>query len=329
MLSRVADSIYWMARFVERAENLGRFIDVTSNLMLELPESAAKPWQPLVSTTGDHEWFAKRYGRATQENVIRFLTFDLEYPGSILSSLFSARENARSIRETISSEMWEHLNEFYFTVNRAAGSEQILESPYDFFREIKLAGHMFKGITDSTMSHGEGWHFARLGRLLERADKTSRMLDVKYYILLPTIYDVGTPIDDLQWSAVLHSVSGFEMYRKRYHGITPMRVVEFLLLDREFPRAVQYCLITGEESLHAISGTPRGTFRNVAEQRMGQLRSELAYTSVGEIVERGPHEFIDGLQTSLNDIGKGIYETFIAMHVTASGDGPVDAAAGI
>jgi uncharacterized alpha-E superfamily protein len=209
--------------------------------------------------------------------------------------------------------MWEQINLFYYMVREAGTSQQALESPHDFFHEIKNASHLFKGITGSTMSHGEGWQFARLGRLLERADKTSRILDVKYYILLPAVQDVGSPIDDLQWSAVLRSVSGFEMYRKRHHGITPHRVVDFLVFDREFPRAIQYSVIAAEDCLHSISGTPTGTFRNPAEQRMGQLRMELAYTQVDEILNAGLHEFLDTLQNKLNTVGDAIYETFITM----------------
>ena len=176
-----------------------------------------------------------------------------------------------------------------------------------------MSSHLFTGITDATMSRGEGWHFARLGRMLERADKTSRILDVKYFTLLPSVEDVGTPIDDLQWSAVLRSVSGFEMYRKRHHGITPKRVAGFLILDRLFPRAIMHCIDAANKSLHAISGSPEGTFWNVAEKRLGQLRGELAYAEIDEIVSFGLHEFLDALQVKLNGVGDGIFQTFIAM----------------
>lgn len=313
MLSRVADSIYWMSRNVERAENLARFIEVTFNLMLDLPEESGEQWEPLVSTTGDHAWFFERYRTATRENVIRFLAFDAEYPNSIFSCVRIARENARSIRETMSSEMWEHLNNIYHLVSQAGRQQGVLESPQDFCHEVKMASHLFNGITDGTMSHGKGWHFARLGRMLERADKTSRLLDVKYFLLLPRVYDVGTPLDDLQWSAVLRSVSGFEMFRKRHHGITPERVVGFLVLDRLFPRAIMHCIDAANESLHAISGSPLGTFWNPAEQRLGRLRSELAYAHVEEIIAGGLHEFLDALQTKMNAVDKAIHETFIAM----------------
>lgn len=313
MLSRVADSIYWMSRYVERVENIGRFIDVTLNIMLDLPVGTPEQWLPLVMATGDHDWFHKKYGEATQQNVIQFLTFDREYSHSILSSLTAARENARSIRETISSEMWEQLNQFYYFVRDAARSGSLPNNPHDFFHEVKMSSHLFEGITDHTMSHNEGWHFRRLGQYVERADKTSRILDVKYFVLLPTAGDVGTPVDDLQWSAVLRSVSGFEMYLKRQHVIHPDRVVEFLLLDREFPRAIRFCVNEAEESLRAISGTAPGKVTNLAEERMGELSTELANASVDVIIRGGLHEFLDSLQTKLNGIGDAVYSTFIAL----------------
>jgi uncharacterized alpha-E superfamily protein len=313
MLSRVADGIYWMSRYVERAENLARFVDVTLNLMLDLPPGSAEQWQPLVSTTGDSDYFASRFGTATQETTIHFLTFDREYPNSILSCLHKARENARSIRETIASEMWEQLNAFYHFVRDAAQSEQLLDSPSEFFDEIKKQSHLFKGVTDSILTHAEGWHFLRLGRLLERADKTSRLLDVKSFFLLPRGPHVDTSIDDLQWSSVLRSVSGFEMYRKKHGALTPRDIIEFLLLDTEFPRAIQYCVMEAEESLHLISGTPMGKFRNAVEKRMGRLHAELAYSQVDEILQQGLHDFLDGLQQKLNEVGAAINETFFAM----------------
>jgi uncharacterized alpha-E superfamily protein len=312
MLSRVADSIYWMSRYVERAENLARFADVTHNMSLDLPPEFEKQWVALVYASGDHEYFEEHYGSPTRENVIQFLTFDRDYAGSILSCVYAARENARSVRESISSEMWEQLNQFYITVRDAANAGP-LQSPNDFFQYIKNASHLFVGITVTTFSQGEAWHFSRLGRVLERADKTSRILDVKYFTLLPSVQDVGTPIDDLQWSAVLRSVSGFEMFRKRHHGITPKRVVGFLVLDRQFPRAIMHCIDVAYRSLHTITGSPEGTFWNVADKRLGQLRSELAYSTVDEIIGMGLHEFLDAIQGKLNDIGEGIYQTFIAM----------------
>src|ERR1017187_3014573 len=263
MLSRVADSIYWMSRYIERAENVARFIDVNLNLMLDLPAGSTQQWWPLVDTTGDHEEFTRRYGAATQQSVMQFLTFDADNPNSILSCLRAARENARSVREIISSEMWEQLNKFYLMVTSAVASPEVLEDPHEFFNGVRMSSHLFAGVAEATMTHGEAWHFSRLGRMLERADKTSRILDVKYFILLPTIADVGTTVDDLQWAAVLRSASAFEMYRKTHGRIGPRRVVEFLLLNAEFPRAIHHCLIASRESVHAISGTPRSEERRV------------------------------------------------------------------
>ena len=319
MLSRVAESIYWMSRYIERAENVARFMDVNLRLMLDLPSGASEQWEPMVNTTGDHKLFAAKHPIATRENVIQFLAFDATYPNSILSCLRSARENARSVREIISSEMWEQLNQFYLMVNDAAQSRETMDEPTEFFAAVRNASHSFMGATNATMSHGEGWHFARLGMELERADKTSRILDVKYFILLPTPADVGSPIDDIQWAAVLRSASAFEMYRKRHGRIMPEKVVDFLLLDREFPRAIHYCLIKSEESLHLISGTPLGTFRNRAEQRLGQLRSDVAFAQVGDIITNGLHEFLDGFQTRLNLVGDAIFETFFAIRLLEEG----------
>ncbi|MBI3757268.1 MAG: alpha-E domain-containing protein [Deltaproteobacteria bacterium] len=313
MLSRVADNLYWISRYIERAENVARFVDVNLHLMLDLPGGAAEQWEPLVITTGDEAFFAERYGAATRENVIEFLTFDRANPNAILTCLRIARENARAVRQTISSEMWEQVNTFYLMVTDSAARDRVREAPYEFFREVKLASHLFEGLTNATMSHGEGWHFCRLGRLIERADKTSRILDVKYFLLLPAVADVGSPIDDIQWAAVLRSASALEMYRKRHHHLTPDQIVDFLLLDREFPRSIHYALIKADESLHALSGTQVGTFCNVAEQRMGQLRAELTYTRVQDIIAAGLHEFLDALQTKLNVIGASIFETFFAL----------------
>jgi uncharacterized alpha-E superfamily protein len=314
MLARVADSIYWMSRYVERAENVARFIEVNLNLMLDLPAGAAQQWQPLVATTGDSEEFAKRYDTATQQNVFQFLTFDEENVNSIRSCLRLARENARSVREIISSEMWENLNEFYLRVNSAeAGSRT---DPQDVLRAIKRSGHLFTGVTDATMTHNESWHFCQLGCMLERADKTSRILDVKYFLLLPTAADVGTTSDDIQWAAVLRSASAFEMYRKRHGRIAPERVVEFLLFETEFPRAIQYCLQRARTSVHAISGTPAGMFRHPVERLFGELCSELAYARVEAIISGGLHEYLDRLQTRINQIGGEISETFFAARGT-------------
>lgn len=318
MLSRVADSLFWLSRYVERAENVARFVEVNLHLMLETP-SAHHQWLPLVAITGDLAEFQKKYGEPTQQSVIRFLAFDEENPNSILSCLHAARENARSTREITSSEMWEQLNTFYLFVADAAAHWGGIENLHRFFTTVKESSHTFCGITDATMTHGEAWHFMHMGRMIERADKTSRILDVKYYILLPDSTEVGTPIDEIQWAAVLRSASAFEMYRKRHGRIEPREIVQFLMFNLEFPRAVRFCLNSARDSLHAISGTQLGQFRSSPERLFGQLCSDLAYLAVEEVIAKGLHEFIEELQDKLNRVGTGIHETFFARRAPIQG----------
>lgn len=323
MLSRVADSIYWMNRYLERAENVARFVDVNLNLLLDLPGSADEQWEPLVQTTGDELLFRERFGQATQENVLAFLTFDAGNPNSVFSCLGAARENARSVRETISSEMWEQINKFYLMVRSAAAAGGVLENPHNFYTDVKMASHLFMGITDATMSHGEAWHFGRLGTLLERADKTSRILDVKYFVLLPSVTDVGTSIDDIQWSAVLKSTSAFEMYRKRHGRLAPDLVADFLILDKEFPRSIRSCVVNAEESLHTIGGSPMSAFNNVAERSLGRIRSELDYAQIQEIITGGLHEFHVELRSKLFSVGNDVFDTFFATRSSLNSLTPI------
>lgn len=321
MLSRVASSIYWVNRYIERVENYARFIEVNLNLSLDLPRGTVEQWEPLVATTGDHEMFVARYGKATKETVLHFLVADAENQNSILSCLLGARENARSVKEIISSEMWEQVNRFYLMVRDAVTRGMSHQDLHAFLADVKAASHLLWGITDATMSHGEGWHFARLGRLLERADKTSRILDVKYFILLPTADEVGTPFDIIQWSDLLKSASALEMYYKRYGRIAPDDVAAFLILEPTFPRAIRYCLIKAEDSLHAISGSERGSYQNLAEKRLGRLRAELDFVDIEDCVTGGLHEFVDHFQARLNQVGEAIFETFFAprrVHHTGS-----------
>jgi len=169
---------------------------------------------------------------------------------------------------------------------------------------------MFQGITDATMSHNEAWHFVRLGRMIERAEKTSRILDVKYFILLPSTRTVDTPYDDLHWSAVLKSVSGFEMYRKKYGRILPRNIVELLIMDRQFPRAILFCIIRANESLHAITGTSLASSEALSEQLMTSLTDELNTATVDMIIRGGLHEYLDRLQTKMNAVGDGLLADF-------------------
>lgn len=313
MLSRVAESIYWMARYVERAENVARIMDANYHMILDLPPGVGEQWEPLVVTSGDEELFKELYQDFTRENVVQFLTFDSRNPNSILSCLHNARENARSVREWISSEMWQQVNTFYLMVKDASRHAEVLELPHEFFVEIMMASHLFAGLSENTMTHGEGWEFARLGRMLERADKTTRIIDVKYFILLPSVDYVGMPYDHILWGALLRSASAFEMYRKRFGQIVPDQILEFLILDSEFPRAIHHCLIMAEIALRNISGTMRGRFTNRAEKSLGRLLADLDYIQVEEIKAFGLHEFLDSTQTRLNQIGAAVSEAFFAI----------------
>lgn len=315
MLSRVAESVYWMSRYIERAENVARFVEVNEHLMLDLPAGLPPQWGPLVEITGDAEAFHKAYSAADQEEVCWFLTFDPNNPNSIISSLRAARENARSIREILSSAVWGEINEAYLYVENQANSSS--ELSYDFLRHVVRASHSVEGATNATLSHSEAWHFSRIGRLLERADKTTRIVDIRYFMLLPTPADVGSPTDDLHWTAVLQSVSALEMYRQRHGMVRLDRTAEFLILDPDFPRSVRNCLRRADESLHAITGTRPGTFRNLAERSLGRLVSSLDYTAVDEVIIAGLHEFLDQLQVGLNEVGDALQSSFFAPRIAS------------
>lgn len=317
MLSRVAESIFWMSRYVERAENVARFIDVNDNLTLGEGVDLSEQWAPLVYTTGDHELFAKLYGEPHRDSVLRFLAFDSRNPNSIFSCVAAARENARSVRESITVPMWEQVNKFYLMVQSALQNQRFAAEPNQFCDMVKHASHSLIGTTDATMSHGEAWHFSRIGRLLERADKTSRIVDVQYFHLLPDIQDVGTTLDVVRWSALLKSASALTMYRRVHGRITPEEVAQFLILDRDFPRSMRFCLIRAQESISEITGSRPGTFSCRSEQLAGRLRSEMDYTAVEDIVRQGMHEYIDGVQGRLNEVGDALQKDFFTLDTDA------------
>ena len=310
MLSRVADSIYWMNRQIERAENVARATETTLDLSLEGTVDHGRLWNALVCAFGDQADFWARYGAADQERVFEFLAFDTANPNSIVRCLQEARENARTIRDLISSPMWEEINKCYLLVRTAAGTNGRGGDPREFLDDVKRASQLVNGVTDVTMSHGEAWHFARMGRLVERADKTSRVLDVEHFFG-PVAHDGR---DAVQWSAVLKSASALEMYRKQYGAVSRQSVAEFLVLDRHFPRAMHFCLLEAEESLLAVTGGIKGAYSTVAEQRLGRLRAELDYAHIDEILDGAGalHGFIDTFQLRLNAASDAIHDTFFA-----------------
>lgn len=313
MLSRVAESFYWMQRYRERAENVARLLEVNLHLSTDAPSSIGNQWEPMILTTGGHKLFTEKYKTANEKNVIHFLTLDAENPNSILSCLRLARENARSIRETIASEIWDEINTAYLFAQKAALSKSFPGTPYHFFNRIKRQCQLITGIADTCMSHGEAWYFGRMGNLLERSDMTTRMLDTKYFMLLRSVEDIGTPFDNIQWMALLKSASALDTYRKAWQLVSPPHVVDFLFLDAFFPRSVLYCLKGIEQSLSVISDyeaekQPQHPYRVTEE-----LVTELERMNGRGILAQGLHEFIDDLQLKIMKVDQSIYDRYFAL----------------
>lgn len=311
MLSRVANSLYWMGRYLERADNVARFIDVTSRLILDTGwENDSTQWEPLVRASGDDSDFIARYASFDEKNVVTFLTFDTDNPNAIISCVQQLRENARTVREIISSELWESINRLYHFVEKHSRKRQN-EDLQAFFIAIHDANHQISGLIENTMSHGEGWHFLQMGRFLERADKTARMLDVKYFLLLPNPYDVDSPYDAVQWGAVLKSVSGFEMYCKQFHRTNYRDVTQFLVFDAQFPRAMKFCIHRVAASLQSI--TMLIGVDSPATASVKDLKDMLDKTDTSHILGEGLHEFVDRFQVGLNAIDDAIYKAFFEL----------------
>ena len=317
MLSRVAESIYWLGRYMERAENYARFIDVNFNLMLDLPPGSKEQWEPLVTATGDLSIYLEYHSEFERVKAIHFLAFDRRNPNSLFSSISNARENARTVREKITKETWEKLNEIYlFMKEGVAQKVWEREDPREFITDVKYRIQLLYGIGDNSVSRTEGWQFLRLGQFLERADKTSRILDVKYHILLPSAKEIGGPLDILHWMALLKSVSGFNTYRQVYGNIDPAHIVEFLVLNKHFPRSIFYCISAAMTSLQTISeGSAKG-FSNLAEKRLGALCAQLEFYDINDVIDNGLHEFLDDLQRKLNMISDAIHTTFFSVQET-------------
>lgn len=314
MLCRVADSLFWMSRYLERAENQARFIDVTLNIALGFRGREEDLWSSLIHSSGDIETFQKHYPTTSRENVLRYLLFDRNNMNSVVNCLAFARENARSIRENLTTPLWEAINRFYLRVrSSAADSDRVLNQPHPFLERIKRSANQVSGVASGTWSHGEAWNFSRLGILLERADKTSRILDVKYFILLPNPQHIGSQVDVVQWAALLESTSALQTYRRTHGRILPANVVDFLILDPNFPRSLRFCVREANCCLRAISGTSEGDICNPAEQQLGELNAELSHARAAEIIAGGLHQFVDSFQSRLNSVGMAISETFFLV----------------
>ena len=299
MLSRVADSLYWINRYVERAENISRFVEVSEAMALDCPPGSAEPWLPLIDASGDRELFDELYPAGGPEQVVEFLVRAEANPYSVVNCIAIARENARQIRDVITTEMWEQLNDTYWTLLDSEGFWK--QQPQEQLRDIRRACQLFYGITDATLSRDLSWHFSRLGRLLERADKTTRILDVKYFLLLPTPDEVGGVLDELQWISLLRSAGAYQMFRQsQQQAIEPKAVAAFLLLDPIFPRSVRYCLGRIDETLRIVRGQAVPGAPDELECLSGLTLARWSYTSIDELIAGGLHESIDDLQSDLN-----------------------------
>ncbi len=326
MLSRVADSLYWMSRYIERAENNARIADVNLQLMLDLTHQPdfdpQQQWQPIISSLEENALFASLYAKPDGRAAIDFVSLQKKNPNSIYSCLSEARENARTTREQISSEMWEQVNRLYLFVKSDHARKLLRSSPYQFFQRVIAGSHLFQGITHATNTHGEGFHFMRIGRLIERADCTSRLLDVKYHILLPSGESVGGNVDTIQWMSVLKSCSALEAYRKAYvDRVAPWKVAEFLITHSGFPRSIRFCVDFLDEALHCISGSDESRYANEAERLSGRLRSDLDYATIGEIFKSGLHEYLASIQKRLVEISNATYDTYCRSQLATDDSG--------
>ena len=334
MLSRHADSCYWIGRSVERAEAVARMVDVHYHSGLEsfLPmaleeiridsgEVRPLPWHSVLTISGNPNDYFTRFGLLTDRSLLYFFAFDAENPNSIFSTWKSARENARAIREEISSEMWECLNIAYLRMRDWDIDRVIAGGPHEFFKMVENDSHLFQGILNRTLSMGESRDWIDIGRFMERGDQTTRLLDVRYHDLLSP-KDENTPPGSLEaveesldmhnWIAVLKSVSAFEMYRKTHQdGIKPINVVQFLVLNPQFPASVRHCVERVDGCLHRISGTGRDSAGTDPERLIGRLRADLLYLNAGEVVSGDLHDFLSQVQARFITIGNAISQTYL------------------
>jgi uncharacterized alpha-E superfamily protein len=320
MLSRVANCLYWMSRHIERAENTARLVDVNLQLLLDISNlddlSLAEHWMPVIQSSGDEELFHTLHEQTTGANVTEFLVFQSENPNSIFSAISQARENARMVRDQITVELWEELNRLYLFLKSPDARNVWQRSPADFFQHVKRSSLLIVGVIYATVSHNEGWHFMQLGKFIERADKITRILDVRHAVFPARgAPEEVTQRDVLEWSAVLRSCTAWDAY-KAIHGseVHPSLVAEFLLTNEEFPRSVRFCIERFDAALRSVSGVAARRFSNDAERLSGRLLAELQFGTIGEFLDQyGLHEFLDVLQLRLNAIGIAVFDAYISQ----------------
>jgi uncharacterized alpha-E superfamily protein len=325
MLSRVADSLYWMSRYLERAEHTTRLLDVNLNLMLdEPPSSADRRWQRALQALGspkDIKWEGDAIA------LTRTLTFDPESDASVLACIVSARENARHVREQISSEMWQRLNSLYLQVTRPEmGSngrftsvQQQSEGPMEFLGQVMEAVHQFQGVTDSTMSHGEGWQFIQVGRYMERASATAMLLEAYQPELWTTQDALPDSNEYLEWMGLLRSATAFEAYCKVYTAdLAPDWILEFLLLDSDFPHSLRFSIDAMQHALETVQDVSGGTRSDKLGRISGRLRATLSYSSVEEIMSGDVVMYLRDIQVQCREIHNAIYELYVDYSIQAA-----------
>lgn len=311
MLSRVADSLYWMSRYLERVEHTARLLDLTLNQALDQsPDVARQRWQlTLASLRSPEPETLEAYP------VTQFLTFDTQNKDSLVSCIMAARENARQIREQISSEMWEQLNHLYLEV-RSANINSIYAQPHGFYGPIKSGAHQFQGITDSTLMRNEGWHFIQLGRSIERASATATLLDVHLRLLLNLPEQTSRGQDYISYVALLKSCTSFEAYCQTYTAdLRPERIAEFLLLHPELPRSVRFAVDSAQSSLEALAKLSGARKIGRSQRLAGKLRATLDYAQVDEIIADDIHSFLQNVQRQCSLIHTAIHQQYIAYSV--------------
>ena len=315
MLSRTADHLFWMARYMERAENLARLLDVTWQMSLvpQSEEAANQSWNAIIALNSLEEAYAAKYSAVNGENVLKFMVSDADNYSSIYSCLRMARENAHAVRGTLTTEMWETLNATWLEA-RGRQFDQILAGGIsEYFEWVKMRSSLSRGVTVGTLLQDEAYHFIRLGTLLERADNTARILDVKYHVLR-THEDEGAT-DFYEWGALLRSVSAFEVYRKVYRDvITPDRVAELLILNKDMPRSLHFCLNSVIKNLDLIANRQSGE----TARQAGLLHAQLHYGRIEDILEHGLHEWLTDFMDRIYLIGDGISKDFLVPLVEAA-----------
>ena len=314
MLSRTADHLFWMSRYTERAENTARMLDVNYQTAL-LPQSDAVAqvgWQGLLSISELLPTYTDRYGAIQARDVMDFMVKDESNPSSIISCLGAARENARAVRGALTTEVWETQNTTWLEVKRMLKAGEFEADPAQFFEWVKFRSHLSRGVTLGTMLIDEALHFMRLGTFLERADNTARLVDVKFHALQSDFYGAASEHDQeydfYHWSAILRSVSGFEVYRKVYRDvIKPERVAELLILRPDMPRSLH----AGLNEVVAHLALVANDASSETLRRAGKLRAELQYGRIDEILATGLHAYLTQFLDRINDLGAHISEEFL------------------